>query len=773
MIKSPWRLSRRNTQHRAYRYIPCRSFTRAATVPGGLLTPQHHERNHDDHNLRQIFDSQKFWRDFSQRLTPDDVKPRRGLFQNQYLAEPQGFLRYAQATQARCQKIVDDVLSASSIDEYISIPRKMDLLSDSLCRILDPADFVRAAHPNASFQKAATQAYAYLFEYMNVLNTTPGLNAQLRKAVSTPEVARAWTEEESIVAQILLKDFSQSAIDLPENERDRFVDLSNQAKEIGSEFMEDMAPNKEYLEFDPSQLKGMDPLLLGKRRIGRTKVSLPTFGEVPYAALGSVHDETARQNIYVTGRQCSQGHIRKLEKLMQTRAELASLSGYQSHAHMSLSDKLAKSPEAAGSFLTALSADNAPFVAQELAHMSKLKEQDYGFSEIQPWDVVYYTRKLNASVYTKSRKQDFIAAYFSLGTVMQGLSRLFSHLFGIRFVPRETTPGETWNSDVRRLDVLHETDGHVAVLYCDLFARSGKTPNPTHFTLRCSRRISSSELAETRNDPQEANDGMAISSPDANNECYQLPVIALVCDFLHPSNQHSPALLAFQDVKTLFHEMGHAIHSILGRTSLQVVSGTRCPTDFAELPSVLMEYFASDESVLALFARHWETDAPLPYQMVQDAMQTHKRGQGLQIETQILFSLLDQAYHSSLPLTMGDQFDSTKTFFDVYDQYCSVREPRETTAQGLFGHLVEYGGTYYSYLFDRAIAGKLWKEVFRNGSDGGGLDREAGERYKEELLKWGGARSGWACISGLLRNEKLRDGGEKAMEEVGRWGVHD
>merc|ERR1712225_189618 len=87
------------------------------------------------------------------------------------------------------------------------------------------------------------------------------------------------------------------------------------------------------------------------------------------------------------------------------------------------------------------------------------------------------------------RNADFLSSYFSLGRVMQGLSRLFTRLYGIRFVPRENMPGETWNSDVRTLDIISETDGHVAVLYCDLFARPGKSPNPAHFTIHCSRRI--------------------------------------------------------------------------------------------------------------------------------------------------------------------------------------------------------------------------------------------------------------------------------------------
>ena len=781
MIKSPCRISTLLLRHalHSYSYTSRSQLAVAATATAAgpkqsrFSSTTSHEKSLEDTTLRQIFDAHHFWLQFSQQQTSDLAKPSRGLFQNQYLTEPSGFLRYAQVTQKKCQKIVDSVLSAASIEAYAAIPRQLDLLSDSLCRVLDVADFVRCTHPDARYQEAAIQAYAFLFDYMNVLNTTPGLNAQLRHAISAHESSGSWNEEEKMVAQILLRDFSNSAIELPAEKRRKFVELSNQMKILGNEFLDSMTPTTSYLDFDIRKLKGIDPLTLARWSDGRQRVRLPIVGDVPHLALGTVEDEMTRREIYVAGRQSSTDQIKLLERLMVTRAEIANLSGHESYAHMNLSDKLAKSPEAVHSFLIALSADNAPRVLQELEGMKEMKLADGIATRIEQWDLVYYRNRLNIDLKPKSRKPDFMSAFFSLGTVMQGLSRLFTRLYGIRFVPRGTSPGETWNSDVRRLDVLHETDGHVAILYCDLFARAGKNPNPTHFTLRCSRLISSSEAGENSESPQDANDGMAISSPINRNQYYQLPVLALICDFSHPPNSSVPALLSFQDVKTLFHEMGHAIHSILGRTSLQVVSGTRCPTDFAELPSVLMEYFASDASVLALFARHWENGAPLPYEMVEDSLLMQGRGQGIQTETQILFSLLDQAYHSSLPLNMNRGFDSTKVFFDVYDKYSSVREPRGTSAHGFFGHLVEYGGTYYSYLFDRAIAGRVWKEVFRGGKDQGGVDREAGERYKEEVLKWGGGRSGWACVGGLLGDERLRNGGKEAVEEVGKWGVHD
>ncbi|MCJ1461098.1 Mitochondrial intermediate peptidase [Mycoblastus sanguinarius] len=773
MIKSSCRLSRTYLRHGAVPYVPRRRLAAAATSTAGLKQSPltfNRESSHDDRTLRRIFDSQDFWHSYCQTSKPGSV---RGLFQNRYLTGPAGFLHYAKVIRGRCQRIVEDVLSASSPEAYVAIPRQLDLLSDSLCRVLDTADFVRANHPDARFQEAATEAFAFLFEYMNILNTTPGLNAQLQKAISTPEVSRSWNEEEKTVAQILLKDFSNSAIDLPEGKRHRFVELSNQIKNLGNKFWDGMKPTSSYIEFDLSSLKGMDPRVLGRHSSSRKKVLLPTVGEVPYMALESIENEAVRRDIYMAGRQSSKEQIQTLEKLLEARAEVAALSGHKSYAGMILSDKMANSPEAVTSFLQALSADNTSHVTQEMAKMNTMKAENGLSPEIRPWDIVYYRHRLKANFQSKSRKPDFMSAYFSLGTVMQGLSRLFTRLYGIRFVPRESTSGETWNPDVRRLDVFHDTEGHVAVLYCDLFARAGKTPNPTHFTLRCSRLVSTSEFVDPSNTPQDGNDGMATSSPSSTSQHYQLPVIALVCGFPHPANESNPTLLTFQDVRTLFHEMGHAIHSILGRTSLQVVAGTRCPTDFAELPSVIMESFAADHSVLSLFARHWETDAPLPFEMVEEWLQVQRRGQGFQTETQILLSLLDQAYHSSLPLTADGGFDSTKVFFDVYDKYGRVKEPREASAQGFFGHLVEYGGTYYSYLFDRAIAGKIWKEVFREGKHAGGVDREAGERFKDEVLRWGGSRSAWACVSGVLRDERLKDGGKEAMEEVGRWGVHD
>ncbi|THW92377.1 zincin [Aureobasidium pullulans] len=787
----PWTCARciRHEHRRRLATAATSATTSSSTsAPPPLASHRDPQTSHQDAILRQIFDSQPFWKDFSARQT----HPSRnsvGLFQNRYLTRPEGFEHFASITLAKCKRIVTKVLAYNTTEQYKSIAKDLDRLSDLLCRVIDLCDFVRSTHPDRNIQAAATQAYAQMFEYMNVLNTTTGLNDQLKAALALPEVTASWSEEELTVANILARDFAKSAIDLSDTDRQAFVELSNEIAEIGPEFVDQMVPQTPLLKLPSSKLKGMDPLVV--RQLTRWgSVSLPTIGMPASLALRTVEDADTRREIYMANRTSAKANIERLEHLLHRRAELARLSGHDSFAHMALSDKMAKSPEAVVKFLDALAADNAPRVQsemQELLEMKKCDARSGNFPDnLNAWDRDYYQHQLLQSMRSKTRTPDVLSAYFSLGTVMQGLSRLFHRLYGIRLVPKEAAPGETWNNDVRRLDVIDDREGHVAVIYCDLFERAGKSPNPAHFTLRCSRRILPDELEEAEalrnatgglfeSAQEAATDGLAANrSRRDNDELYQLPTIALICDFAIPAGNATkrPALLTFREVQTLFHEMGHALHSICGRTALQNVSGTRCATDFAELPSVLMEHFASAPEVLDLYARHWETDKPLDTSRVAERVNLDTYSQGSETEAQLLLAMLDQTYHSNLPLSPG--FDSTRTYQDVWGKYSSLPEPAGTSWQGFFGHLFGYGATYYSYLFDRAIAGKIWKDVFKR-SELGAVDPGAGERFRDEVLRHGGGRDGWNCVAGVLRDEsgKLAEGGEEAMGMVGQWGVKD
>ncbi|KAI0383693.1 mitochondrial intermediate peptidase-like protein [Hypomontagnella monticulosa] len=751
----------------------------AAQIPVDHSPP---DLKHDDSLLRQIFDSPPKFKDFAKPFFKIGNRENVGLFRNKYLTSPQGFLTFADVTIRRAQKLVSKVLNASTLEDYKALVRDLDRLSDLLCRVLDVSDFVRVTHPDEKIQAAASQAWSLVYQYMNQLNTATGLSDQLGKALNTPEVMASWNEEEQTVAKLLQQDFMKSAIHLPKGSRDQFVDLSQQISELGSYFVQDMQPEQRFLDFQSSQLYGMNPQI-ARRYVRGGVIRLPTMSPEATVALRSVHDEDVRKAIYYATRTASSKSIQILEAMLKSRAELAKLSGFESYGQMALHDKMmAKTPESVHQFLLALSKHNAPLVEEDIAAIlqEKSKKLNSTASEIQPWDRDYYMEMIRSSMRSRRRNDDFLSAYFSLGTVMQGLSRLFTRLYGIRLVPRDTLPGETWHPDVRRLDVVSDTDGHVAVLYCDLFYREDKSPNPAHFTVRCSREISEAEIREVaerdaadveglpefESPIEAANDGMHVSQQSGSIK--QLPTIALVCDFEENRGRNGPALLDYYQVETLFHEMGHAIHSFLARTSLQNVAGTRCATDFAELPSTLMEHFCADPSVLGLFARHHATDDPLPYEMVVDKLHVARRFEASDRENQIILAMLDQQYHSSLP--NQDSFDSTSVYMDIQRKFGKLPpDPQGTRWQGFFGHLFGYGSTYYSYLFDQVLSKRVWQVVFSAGQNGAALDRANGERLKENLLKWGGSRDPWRCLSDALRDERLIDGDEKAMRLVGSW----
>jgi mitochondrial intermediate peptidase len=746
-------------------------------------SPSH---SRDDTTLRNVFDSNPFWEHFS--LHPSvRTKTRAGLIGNRYLTSPGGFRTFARETAAKCQDLVTKTLAASTVSDYAAIPKDLDRVSDLLCRVIDLSDFIRATHPDPKYVKAATEAYSLMFQYMNVYNTETGLNAQLKKAISMPEVASQWTREERAVAEILMKDFAKSGIDLPTKQREEFVSLSNDVSEAGTDFVNGMEFVNDHVALAKEQLAGVDPSLV-RKLTWWDKAVVPISSPVGSIVMSTANDESARRAVYVADRTASKKTIGLLQKLLLKRAKLARLTGYSSFAQMTLTDKMAKTPEAVNHFLLTLNANNRGQVKEEIGRLVKANPPS---TEMKPWNHGFYLQRLLQSQLSsptrssRSRLYEDLCTYLSLGTVIAGLSKLFQRLYGVRFVAKATPAGECWDPGVRRLDVLTDSQEHIGTVYCDLFARKGKPPRPAHFTLLCSREISDGEVEELQAAGEPLNDGMptsvSVSQVNGKTTHNQIPTIALVCDFPEPSTgpDGEPALLSLPSLTTLFHEMGHAIHSILGRTSMQGIAGTRCATDFAELPSILMEYFAVDPGVLRMFARHWRTGAQIPEDMIEALRtQRQRRSQmtgGWENENQILMALLDQTYHSSgaVGSLESGSYDTTAVYHGVWNEHGSVPEPPGTAYQGFFGHLYGYGATYYSYLFDRAIARQVWRAVFAEGRDNMATDRRAGERLKNSVLRWGGGKDPWLCLEELMGEGRgvLAEGGEKAMLEVGKWGV--
>ncbi|CAG8444848.1 5581_t:CDS:2 [Ambispora gerdemannii] len=744
-------------------------------LPTPIVTSINVGHKNQDEILRLIFDDHEAWNSsfctrnlsfFSNSLTTKST----GLFRNPELTSPQGFQVAADKALNKAKFLVNSICLASTEEELRMVVKNLDQLSNVLCSVIDLAEFVRNAHPDQEFSQAANRTYVYLCSYMNTLNTNTELYKVLKRVLSTPRISSHFSDEEVQVANVFLRDFEKSGIHLPSSQREQYVKLSDKIIALGCKFAQ-TPPNREIRQIEvypASRLEGLNPEYTESANSNRMAILPTNQWEM---VLKYVKDEQVRKDMYIAANSASKSQIDTLENLLRTRAELANLVGMESYGHMSLNDKMVKTPENVQTFLRTLADHHRPKALADLQLLQKAKERYTGSkipATLNAWDRDYYT----VAVMSQSSAQPLapISPFFSVGSVIQGLSNLFSRLYGISFQPAEVMPGEVWHEDVRKLDVVDETEGKIGTIYCDLFNRHGKFKNAAHYTVRCSRRVDVnhdnnendhliSDLSEL-NDLSSFNRGVKVKGKTG---LYQLPVVVLMCDFARPRGRNDPTLLSWGEVETLFHEMGHAMHSMIGRTDFHNVAGTRCPTDFVELPSILMEHFVSSPQVLATFANHYQTRDPIPFNLIKSHKKAHSTFAAIDIQLQIVMALLDQLYHSSLATTSS--FDTTAILANLQDTVGLFPSVPKTAWQIQFAHLFGYGAGYYSYLFGQVLAGKLWKEIFEKDP----LSREAGEKFRRDVLQWGGSRDPWLCVGNALNDERIIAGDNKSMLIVGEW----
>ena len=293
--------------------------------------------------------------------------------------------------------------------------------------------------------------------------------------------------------------------------------------------------------------------------------------------------------------------------------------------------------------------------------------------------------------------------------------------------------------------VEHESQRPLGTIYLDLFPRDGKYGHAAHFTVRCGC------VLDAMSHSSSASDSDATSSSSISEGQYQLPIIALVCNFTPPT---VAPVLAHAEVETLFHEFGHAIHSLLSRTAFQHLSGTRTAMDFVETPSHWMEQYVWDASFLQEFlARHYQTGDPPPPAMIQALVQSRFQFRSLEVQQQLLYAHFDQILFGPPQLSTTTTAPTTNTASTSTQIFAQLHQQRGmpyadgTHWHSRFGHLVTYAGGYYSYLYAQVFASDIWDHCF---VDGGHPQREAGLRWWNKVLIHGGARDPHVMLRDLL-----------------------
>ena len=385
--------------------------------------------------------------------------------------------------------------------------------------------------------------------------------------------------------------------------------------------------------------------------------------------------------------------ILAIVKLRKARAQLL---GYPSHAAFVLEERMAQTEKKVTTFLDELTAKAKPAAQKEWDTLQDFARQNLGLKKLEKWDTAFAAEKLKQRVLDLDEQE--LKPYFPLDYVLQGLFKIVGKLYGITF--KETDQIETYHPEVKVFEVYKEGIFY-ALLYTDFFPRSGKRS------------------------------GAWMTSYKSQYKA-ERPHISIVCNFSRPTASQ-PALLTFQEVTTLFHEFGHALHGMLANTNYSALSGTSVYWDFVELPSQIMENWCYQPEALALFAKHYKTGAQLPNEMIDKIKKSAHFQQGMQTLRQLSFGYLDLSYHTE----KADQIKSVKSHeIDQIAKLQFTEEASENCMSTAFSHIFQggYAAGYYSYKWAEVLDADAFELFLEKGL----FDPQTAHLFLENILSKGG-----------------------------------
>ncbi|KAJ0099535.1 hypothetical protein Patl1_19934 [Pistacia atlantica] len=463
-----------------------------------------------------------------------------------------------------------------------------------------------------------------------------------------------------------------------------------------------------------------------------------------HSVLQWTSDDEVRKMAFVQGNSVPHANHEVLDKLIAARHELAQIMGYRSYADFMVQPNMASSPEVVKSFLLEMNKMIKPKADEEFKAIRNFKRKICGqrFVDLEPWDEAYYAAMMKSSTYNLD--SSVVAPYFPLPQCIEGLKVLVESLFGATFHSVPLAPGESWHPAVLKMSLYHPEEGDMGYLYLDLYSRAGKYPGCANFAIKGGRRISETEY-------QLPCGTCAIWLSLSQTHCLcivcHIAVVALICNF-SGSHNSSTVRLNHCEVETLFHEFGHALHSLLSRTDYQHFSGTRVVLDFAETPSNLFEYFAWDYRVLRRFAKHYSTGEIIPEKLVNSLQGARDMFAATELQRQIFYALVDQTLFGEQPCPTRD---TSSIVADLKTQYTSWNHMEGTHWQIRFSHLINYGAGYYSYLYAKCFAATIWQKLCQEDP----LSLATGTALRTKLLQHGGAREPAHLLNDLVGDRIL------------------
>jgi len=576
-------------------------------------------------------------------------------------------------------------------------------------RTANRLSLIEQTSTNADVRDAATDAIKKISEWSVGLDYREDVYRALKTFADTkPNLAG----EDKKLLDDTLRDYRRAGLDLPKEQRDAVEKLRKELTALETDFENNVTKAHAELKFSKAELAGVPEDFLSQQGIktGADEYTLKPNITFHYIMVEDNAKLEATRRRMMTA-QCNlarEANIPLLQKILVLRDTIATKLGYASYADYATETRMVKNAATAISFLQNLKTGLQPKYDAELKEFRDLKIAETGDTNtvVNAWDWRYYANQLKKTKYNVDAEQ--LRVYFPYQNVLNGMFAIYQRIFGLKF-ERVEAPYK-WIGDLQLYTVSDAKTGEpMGLFYLDMFPRDGKYNHFAQFGIIEGKLL-----------------------PDGK---YQRPVCCLVCNF-PPPQPDKPSLLSHDEVETIFHEFGHAMHTILTRAKYSRFAGTSVPQDFVEAPSQMLENWPWDKKVLDSFAADYrDPKKKIPADVLAQLKTARLATEATRYRRQLSFGLMDLTLHTQIHATNADDLVplSNKILSDV-----SFPVPPETAFVAYFGHIIGYGAGYYGYAWADAIAADM-ATSFEYSPDGF-FDKVTGMRMRNEIYAVGDSR---------------------------------
>ena len=623
---------------------------------------------------------------------------------------------------------IDKIAGNSAPATFANTLEAMERSGALLTRVTKTFYNLTTANTSETLQKIKSEEAPKLAAHSDAIFLNAKLFARV-KAIYDQRDALKLDPESRYLAERYYKTFVRAGALLSEKDKETLRGLNQEEAKLTTKFEDDVLAetnsgalvidNKADLDGLPeSDIAAAAELAKEKKLDGKWVIALRNTTQQP--ALTYLKNRAVRERLFnasVSRGNDNGEHDTKaiVTRLAQLRAQRAKLLGFPDHATFTLDDQMAKTPQAAEKLLTGIVPAATAKARDEAARMQKVIDAEKGGFTLGPQDWQYYAEKVRKAEYDLDNSQ--IKPYFELDRVLHdGVFFAANKLYGVTFKERKDLP--VYNPDVRVFEVLDANGKSLALFYADYFQRSNKDGGAWQDSF-----VDQSNLLNTR------------------------PVVINVCNFTKPG-PGQPALLSFDDVTTMFHEFGHALHAMFSNIRYPMLGGVS--RDFVEFPSQFNEHWAMDPAVFANYAKHYQTGKPMPPELATKIKRSRTFNQGYATTEYVAAALLDMAWHSlppGAPQQDADKFEAEALKRFQVDM--AQVPPRYHTTY--FSHIWDggYSAGYYAYLWSEVLD----DDAFYWFKEHGGLTRANGQRFRDLVLSKGGTQD----VATTFRNFRGRD----------------